>query len=83
MKKIMLSKNANRYLAKIDKNTRNRIITAIKGLQKKPMVGDIKKLKGEMNNQMRLRVGEFRVLFEIKYDIIEIIDIGARGGIYK
>ncbi|MEK6263420.1 MAG: type II toxin-antitoxin system RelE/ParE family toxin [Clostridium sp.] len=46
--------------------------------------GDIKKLKG-MNETYRLRVGDFRVLFE-KNDkelVIVVIDIGNRGQIYK
>jgi mRNA interferase RelE/StbE len=46
--------------------------------------GDLKKLKG-MNELYRLRVGDYRVLFE-KYDDelkIIVVDIGNRGEIYK
>ena len=31
----------------------------------------------------RLRVGAFRILFDINGNIIDIIDIGNRGQIYK
>lgn len=32
---------------------------------------------------MRLRVGSYRVLFYVKGDIIEVMDIGPRGDVYK
>jgi mRNA-degrading endonuclease RelE of RelBE toxin-antitoxin system len=32
---------------------------------------------------MRLRVGSYRVLFNVKSDIIEVMDIGPRGDVYK
>jgi len=43
--------------------------------------GDIKKLQG--TGGYRLRVGNFRVLFNVDGIIIDIIDIGNRGQIYK
>ena len=46
-----------------------------------PFEGDIKKLQGV--NGYRLRVGTFRVLFDVNGIIIDIIDIGNRGQIYK
>lgn len=55
-----------------------RLISAIGKL---PLEGDIKKLKGI--DGYRLRVGNFRVLFDINGVIIDIIDIGNRGQIYK
>lgn len=39
--------------------------------------GDIKKLQGASG--YRLRVGNFRVLFDVNGVIIDIIDIGNRG----
>ena len=55
-----------------------RIINAIGQL---PSAGDITKLKGKEG--YRLRVGSFRVLFDVNGTIIDIIDIGNRGQIYK
>jgi len=82
MKQVILTKTASRYLAKLDKKTAGRITAALKGLQHEPMQGDIETITGA-RNKMRLRVGGYRVLFQIKNDIIEIADIGPRGGIYK
>ena len=57
---------------------KKRLITAISRL---PLEGDIKKLQG--TGGYRLRVGNFRVLFNVDGIIIDIIDIGNRGQIYK
>jgi mRNA interferase RelE/StbE len=44
--------------------------------------GDVKKLKGS-RNQYRLRVGNYRVLFELEADTITVYDLGHRKDIYK
>ena len=67
-----------KFLKKQDIPTRKRIVAAIDRL---PAEGDIKKLQGV--NGYRLRVGTFRVLFDVNGIIIDIIDIGNRGQIYK
>ncbi len=45
---------------------------------------DIKKLKG-YDGRYRLRVGRYRVIYEIFDDVLVIVlaDGGSRGGIYK
>jgi mRNA interferase RelE/StbE len=78
MFQIIYSKNALKFLKKQDKSTQQRIITAI---EKLPLEGDIIKLQG--TDGYRLRVGTFRVLFNVDGIIIDIIDIGNRGQIYK
>lgn len=78
--KISITKKAEKFIKKQDTNIQKRIIKAILELPK----GDIKKLKG-IDDVYRLRIGDFRVLFE-KYDdkfIIIVIDVGNRGQIYK
>ena len=76
--KIVYSKKAVKFLKKQDKSTQRRIMEAISGL---PLSGDIKKLQGV--NGYRLRVGDYRVLFDMNGIIIDIIEIGNRGQIYK
>lgn len=78
MFKIIYSKKAVKFLQKQDKATQRRLVTAISKL---PLSGDIKKLQG--TDGYRLRVGDFRVLFDVNGVIIDIIDIGNRGQIYK
>lgn len=78
MFKIIYSKKAQKFLLKQDKPTQKRLVSAISKL---PLEGDIKKLQGV--GGYRLRVGTFRVLFDLNGIIIDIIDIGNRGQIYK
>jgi mRNA interferase RelE/StbE len=51
-------------------------------LLQEDLSGDIKKLKGS-RNQYRLRVGNYRVLFELEADTITVYDLGHRKDIYK
>ena len=46
------------------------------------LLGDVKKLKGS-RNQYRLRVGNYRVLFELEADTITVYNLGHRKDIYK
>ena len=63
---------------KQDKITQKRIVSAI---DKLPFEGDIKRLQ---NSQFyRLRVGDYRILFDVNGVVIDIINIGNRGQIYK
>lgn len=78
MYRIMFSKKAEKFLRKQDKPTQRRLIEAISKL---PLEGDIKKLQGA--DGYRLRVGNYRVLFDVNGIILDIIDIGNRGQIYK
>jgi len=75
---IIYSKKAEKFLKKQDVPTRKRLVTAIGKL---PQEEDIKKLQG--TDGYRLRVGDFRVIFDVNGIIIDIIEIGNHGQIYK
>lgn len=85
--KIRYSKDAIKFLSKLDKKSVARIREAIKGLTLNPPVGDIKPMNGYDDGRKRLRVGSFRVIYKNEFDniveIIFVIDIGNRGDIYK
>ena len=78
MFQISYSKKAVKFLKRQDVPSQKRLIAAISRL---PLEGDIKKLQGI--DGYRLRVGNFTVLFNVNGIIIDIIDIGNRGQIYK
>ena len=84
---IRYSKDALKFLAKLDKKSVTRIREAINGLTLEPPVGDIKLLQGYTDNRKRLRVGSWRIIYkygaEQQVEILFIIDIGNRGDIYK
>ncbi len=74
---IHYSKQAEKFLKKLDSTTRNRIRNAIHNLP----AGDVKKLQGR--NGYRLRVGDYRIIFDTEGNILYIERIGNRGQIYK
>ncbi len=84
---IKYSKDALKFLAKLDKKSVLRIRDAISGLANLPPVGDIKTMQGYDDGRKRLRVGSWRIIYkqvsENTVEIIFVIDIGNRGDIYK
>lgn len=62
----------------LDRSTKQRIREAIEKLP----AGDVKKLKG-FQYDYRLRVGNYRILFQSKGGGIIIKDVLPRGQVYK
>ena len=60
--KIRYSKNAMKFLNKLDNRSVLRIVAGIEGLTLKPPAGDIKVMQGLKDGTMRLRVGSWRAL---------------------
>ena len=87
MRKIKYSKNALKFLSKLDKKSVLRIREAIDGLRLTPPLGDIRPMQGYDDGRRRLRVGMWRVIYRPEengdIEIIFVIDIGNRGDIYK
>ncbi len=84
---IKYSRDALKFLAKLDPKAVNRIRNAIQGLAKSPPEGDIRPLQGYSDGRKRLRVGGWRVIYRCDRDgeleVLLIIDIGNRGDVYK
>lgn len=74
---IRYSKQAIKFLKRQDVPTRKRITEAINELPS----GDVKKLSGKSG--YRLRVGDYRILFDKDGNVIFVSKIGNRGEIYK
>jgi len=85
--KIKYSRDALKFLSKLDKKSVSRIRESIEGLTHNPPVGDIKTMTGYNDGRKRLRVGSWRIIYRYENDetveIIFVIDIGNRGDIYK
>ena len=85
--KIKYSRDALKFLAKLDAKSVKRIRNAIQGLTMTPPLGDIKPMQGYDDGRKRLRVGGWRIIFrygsEGEIEILFVIDIGNRGDIYK
>lgn len=81
MYQIILKKKAKKFIDKLPPNEKVRIVNAIRLL---PNGDDIKKMKA-YNGLMRLRVGDYRIIYTVEHGecIIIVIDAGNRGEIYK
>ena len=79
---VELTKEALKDLKKIDKKARITIIDKIQLLKDYPDTPNIKKLTNYYP-PYRFRVGNYRVLFDIKDDIIYIISVKHRKEAYK
>ena len=82
--KLTYHRDAVKFISKQEKSVQERIVQGLKGLLVVPPVGDIKPMKG-YTGLYRLRVGTFRILFEIQHSekVIYIRAVDSRGGIYK
>ena len=79
--KTILSPQAAKYLEKLNEPTKSRIKKAIKKLELNPPQGDIKSLVGK--DGYRLRIGDYRAIFDIIDNTIVIYTIAPRGQAYK
>ena len=80
---IELSKNAIKFLQKLDKKSLYRIQGAIELLGENPRPPKSKKLTNE--SYWRVRVGDYRIIYEIRDNrlLIVIIKIAKRSDVYK
>ena len=82
MKKLQISAHAEKQLKKLPESEVKKILIKLKEAQSDFSNLDIKKLKG-FDNSWRIRIGNYRVIFEIVADLLIIQEIGDRKDIYK
>lgn len=75
---------ALRQLGKLDKSIRTRLKPKIYALANQPRPPGVKKLRG-YEQTYRLRVGDYRVVYEIHDDklVILVVEVGPRDKIYR
>ena len=81
--KIVIEKPAEKFIVKLPRPDKERILKAIYRL---PDEGDIKALKGQKSRGMyRLRIGDYRIIYTVDSGqlIVCVIDAGNRGQIYN
>ena len=80
---IEILRAAQKQLAKIDQEHQPRIIQAIRDLSNDPRPPGCTKLSGRP--AWRIRIGSYRVIYEIHDDrlVVLVIAIGGRKDIYK
>lgn len=80
---VQYSRKALKFINVADRITQQRIKAGIDGLLEIPPKGDIKVMQGQPVGTYRLRVGKYRIVYEIISNTLRILNIGSRGDIYK
>jgi len=79
--RVELSNAAKKQYKKLNEPYKSRIATALNKLEAEPPEGGIKKLQGR--DGYRVVVGDYRILFDIENDRIDVFKIAPRGDVYK
>jgi mRNA interferase RelE/StbE len=82
--RVIFTKSAERELKKLTNQVIVRLIPVIKNLSDNPRPNGCIKLEGS-SNRYRVRVGDYRILYEIedKIRIVEIVGIRNRREAYE
>ena len=80
---VILPKSVQKELNRLPDDIASRILARLVGLETNPRPADVKKLKGR--DAWRIRVGDYRVIYEIHDRLLQIIviTVGHRRGIYR
>lgn len=80
---IRIKRSAAKELARIPRADRVRIVRAIDRLGDQPLAGTA--LKGELRGLRRIRVGRYRVLYEVLHGelVILVVRVRSRGEAYQ
>ncbi|MBD2298088.1 type II toxin-antitoxin system RelE/ParE family toxin [Nostoc sp. FACHB-87] len=81
---VKFTKSARKSFKKLSPEVQERIQIKIDELVIEPRPNGVKKLKGE-ENLYRIRVGDYRVIYEIFDDVllVSVVEVGHRSNIYK
>lgn len=80
---VILPKSAQKELDRLPDEIAERILGALAVLKTQPRPRGCKKLRGE--NAWRIRVGDYRVIYEIHDKVLQVIvvTIGHRREVYR
>jgi mRNA interferase RelE/StbE len=80
---LKIKGSAAKALRRIPKADRIRLVDAIDRLATEPAAGGV--LKGEFQGLRRLRVGTYRIIYEVREDelAILVIRVGHRKDVYR
>ena len=84
---VRYSTSAKNFIKKADPKLKTLIKETIEKIKVIPNEGDVKAMKGFTDGRKRIRFGKYRIVYKYEENdvllILDIIDIGPRGDIYK
>ncbi len=80
---VTIKASAAKQLARVDATARRALIEQIDRLATEPHVGTA--LKGELAGLRRVRVGAYRIVFEVRHHelIVLVLRVGHRSSVYR
>ncbi len=81
---IQISKSASKQIKKLPSEIQERIQVKVDSLAIEPRPDGVKKLKGRENGY-RIRVGDYRIIYDIVDDIllVTVVEVGHRSSVYR
>ena len=82
---VNYSNQSQKFLKKSDKILAKRLLDKIEALRDKPIIHDSKRVEGFKEKLFRVRVGDYRMLYEVDYEnnLIGIVKIDKRPTVYQ
>lgn len=81
----LASRRVEKAIADLPSIAKERVLKAIQNLREEPRPEGVKKLGGKLSGSWRIRVGVYRVLYDI-HDadkVVVITDVGLRRDVYR
>lgn len=80
---IRIKSSAAKELGRVGKQDRARIVAAIDRLADNPFLGTA--LKGDLRGLRRLRVGEYRIVYEVQQNVlvVMVVRVARRTAAYR
>jgi len=72
-----------RDLKALPAQDRDRLVARMDALAEDPYPRDLTRLKGSLRGLMRVRVGDYRIGYEVTGDTVTVMDVEQRGQVYK
>lgn len=82
---IEFTRTADKAFSSLPEQARSRIDDVLDGLETDPRPVGHKKLKGAKEDLYRIRVGDYRVVYQVEEDslVVVLIRIGHRKDVYR
>ena len=80
---VRIKSSAAKELARLPRDARERLVEAIDKLGEEPLAGAL--LKGGLRGLRRIRVGNYRIVYEVLDDelVVLVIRVAHRQGAYR
>jgi mRNA interferase RelE/StbE len=80
---VKIKASAAKQLSRLDAGTRRLLVDQIDRSSTDPHVGTA--LKGELHGLRRVRVGNYRIVFEVRNRelLVLVVRVGHRSGVYR